>query len=417
MTASKNSTMKCGLIGEHLGHSFSPLIHACLADYSYELWEISPEELKKFVTSRELDAYNVTIPYKKAVMPYLDEISDEAQAIGAVNTVVRRGQRLCGYNTDYFGFCYMLERSGIDVKGKKALIFGAGGAAATACAVLRDKGACEIATLSSAQNTPENVRLHQDAEIVINATPVGTYPNNLASPTDLAIFTDLQGVLDVIYNPARTALLLQAESLGVPYSNGLPMLVAQAVRAFELFTGDVSEPDACEKIIDKIRQDTENIILIGMPGAGKSTVSRIVAQKLGRQFFDTDDVFCEKFGRSPAEVITAEGEEIFRNMESEVILELGKKSGAVISCGGGVVTKERNYSPLHQNGVIVFLERALENLTGQGRPLSASYPLQELYDARISAYIAFSDIRVASTEIPEKTAELIINDLKNRGKI
>ena len=189
---SDNKKMRCGLIGEHLGHSFSPLIHACLADYSYELREIAPEELERFVTSRELDAYNVAIPYKKAIMPYLDEISSEALAIGAVNTVVRRGEKLYGYNTDYFGFCYMLERSKINVKGKKALILGAGGAAATAYAVLRDKGAQDVITLSSKQNTPENVKLHSDAEIIVNATPVGTYPNNLVSPVDLTDFTNLQ---------------------------------------------------------------------------------------------------------------------------------------------------------------------------------------------------------------------------------
>ena len=413
----KASQLKCGLIGEHLGHSFSPLIHGYLADYSYDLVELTPDELGDFTASNKLDAYNVTIPYKKTIMPYLDVISPEALAIGAVNTVVRKGDQLYGYNTDYFGFCYMLDSSGIDVKGKKALILGAGGAAATVCAVLRDRGAAEFVTLSSKENTPENVKRHADAEIVINATPVGTYPNNLVSPVDLTIFPKLCGVLDVIYNPTRTALLLQAEQLGIPYINGLPMLVAQAVKAFELFTDTQAKDSACERIIEKIRFDTENIILIGMPGSGKSTAARIIAEKLSRPLFDSDGVFCEKYGRTPADVITSDGEEAFRDMESDVIKELGKKSGAVIACGGGVVTKERNYSPLHQNGTIVFLERALENLSKKGRPLSASCSIEELYNSRIDAYNAFADIKVNSTEIPDKTADLIIETIKNRGKI
>ena len=411
------SNLKCGLIGERLGHSFSPLIHACLADYSYTLTEISPEGLGEFVDSRQLDAYNVTIPYKKAIMPYLDVISPEATAIGAVNTVVQKDGKLYGYNTDYFGFCYMLDSSGIDPRGKKVLVLGAGGASATVCAAMNDRGAGEIVTLDSKQNTPENIRLHSDAEIIVNATPVGTYPHNLVSPVSLKQFNRLCGVLDLIYNPARTALLLEAEKLGIPNINGLPMLVAQAVRASELFTGEKTADSVCREIIRKISDDTENIILIGMPGSGKTTAARIIAEKLSRPFFDSDEVFCEKFGRTPAEVITADGEDIFRQMESEVIAELGKQSGSVIACGGGVVTRERNYAPLHQNGVIVFLERALENLSKRGRPISASTSVEELYNSRINAYNAFADLGVQSTEIPEKTADLIIESVKNRGKI
>ena len=411
------SNLKCGLIGEHLGHSFSPLIHACLADYSYTLTEISPEGLKGFVASRQLDAYNVTIPYKKAIMPYLDVISPEAIAIGAVNTVVQRDGKLYGYNTDYFGFCYMLDSSGIDPRGKKVLVLGAGGASATVCAAMKDRGASEIVTLDSKQNTPENIRLHSDAEIIVNATPVGTYPHNLVSPVSLEQFSRLCGVLDLIYNPARTALLLEAEKLGIPNINGLPMLVAQAVRASELFTGEKTADSVYREIIRKISDDTENIILIGMPGSGKTTAARIIAEKLSRPFLDSDEVFCEKFGRTPAEVITADGEDTFRQMESEVIAELGKQSGSVIACGGGVVTRERNYAPLHQNGVIVFLERALENLSKRGRPISESTSVEELYNSRINAYNAFADLVVQSTEIPEKTADLIIESVKNRGKI
>ena len=412
-----SSHLKCGLIGEHLGHSFSPLIHASLSDYSYELLEIEPDKLCEFVSSKKFDAYNVTIPYKKTIMPYLDVISPEALAIGAVNTVVRRDGGLYGYNTDYFGFSYMLDASGINPSGKKVLVLGAGGAAATVCAALRDRGADEIVTLGSKQNTPENIKLHSDAEILVNATPVGTYPNNLMSPVSLEHFGSLCGVLDLIYNPARTALLMDAEAKAISHINGLPMLVAQAARASELFTGEKISHAFYEKIIKEIDAQTENIILIGMPGSGKSTAARIIAEKLNRPFLDSDKVFEEQFGKTPAEVIVSEGEEAFRAMESEVIKGLGKQSGTVIACGGGVVTKERNYAPLHQNGTIVFLERALENLSKRGRPISASCSIEELYNSRIDAYNAFADIKIDSTEIPDKTAELIIETLKNRGKI
>ena len=296
-------------------------------------------------------------------------------------------------------------------------MLGKGGASATVCAALRDRGAKEIIILDSKQNTLENIKLHSDAEIIVNATPVGTYPNNLASPVSLEHFHKLCGVLDLIYNPARTSLLMDAEERGIPHINGLPMLVAQAARACEFFTGEQISHALYQKIIGKIDAQTENIILIGMPGSGKSTAARIIAEKLERPFFDSDKVFEEKFEKTPAEVITNEGEEIFRAMESEVIAELGKKSGTVIACGGGIVTKERNYAPLHQNGTIIFLERALENLSKKGRPISASCSIEELYNSRIDAYNAFADLKIDSTEIPDKTADLIIETLRNRGKI
>lgn len=417
MNPPRSSKLKCGLIGERLSHSFSPIIHACLADYSYELTEVPPDQLADFVASNRLDAYNVTIPYKKAILPYLDVISPEASACGAANTVVRRDGLLYGYNTDCCGFNYMLRASGIGVANKKVLILGAGGASAVVCAALRERGAREIVTLDSKQNTPENIKLHADAEIVINATPVGTYPNNLVAPADLLQFPKLCGVLDLIYNPARTALLIQAESLGIPRINGLPMLVAQAVRAFELFTGLRAEDGACERIIKKISADTQNIILIGMPGSGKTTVAKMIAKKLGRPFFDCDAAFLQKFSRTPADLITSDGEEAFRKMESEIVRELGKQSGAVIACGGGVVTKERNYAPLHQNGTIIFLERRLEELSKRGRPISASRPIEDIYNERIDAYVAFSDLRVENSGSPEDAAELIIKTLKDRGML
>ncbi len=404
--------MKCGLLGEKLGHSFSPMIHGELADYSYVLVEKAPDEVEGFVKNGELDAYNVTVPYKKTVMPFLDVISPEALSIGAVNTVVRgKDGKKYGYNTDYFGFCYMLDASGIDVSGKKALVFGAGGASATVCAVLRDRGVKELIVVSVEDNTPEFLANHADAEIIVNATPVGMYPHNGASPVNLSLSPACSGVLDVIYNPSKTALLLDAEARGIAHANGLSMLVAQAAKAFEFFTGDVAEDGACERIVKSIENRTKNIILIGMPGCGKSTVGRLIAEKLGRPFYDADNVFTEEFGTTPAEVIQGEGEEKFRQMEHEIAEKLGKNSGTVISCGGGVVTREYNYPSLHQNGTIIFLERALEKLSKKGRPLSQSTPIEQLYAARIGAYRRFADICVTSTEVPENTATLIINKL------
>lgn len=406
------SHMKCGLLGEHLGHSFSPIIHAELADYSYELCELTPAELGDFVRSGKLDAFNVTIPYKKDVMPFLDEIAPEALAIGAVNTVVRKPDgTLHGYNTDYFGFDYMIESAGIEVCGKKAIVFGTGGASATVCAVLRDRGVRELVVIGHKDNTPENVKKHADAEIVANTTPVGMYPHNGTTPVDLSFFPHCCGVLDVIYNPTRTQLMLDAEERGIRAVSGLSMLVAQAVKAFELFTGDEAETDISEAIVQKISAMTQNVILVGMPGCGKSTAGQLLAEKLGRPFLDADEVFTEMHGRTPAAVISDEGEEAFRRLEHETLCELGKKSSVVIACGGGAVTREYNYRPLHQNGVIVFLDRDVNNLPTDGRPLSQRKSPAVLYAERIDKYHRFADLEIKSTETPEDTVEQMLQAL------
>ncbi|MBQ9783861.1 MAG: shikimate kinase [Clostridia bacterium] len=402
--------MRCGLLGEHLGHSFSPQIHASIADYTYDLVELSPEEVGNFVKNGGLDAFNVTIPYKKTVMPFLDTIAPEAQRIGSVNTVVRRPDgRIDGYNTDYFGFDGMLTASSIDVRGAKVLVLGNGGASLTVCAVLRDRGAGEILVFDlEGPNTYDTLPLHTDAEVIVNATPVGMYPKNGASLVELSEFPKCRGVLDVIYNPARTALLLDAERHGIPHMNGLYMLVAQAVKAFEFFTGDSAEDGIIEAITREIAAQTRNIILIGMPGCGKSTVGKTLAQNTGRPFYDADNEFTTMHGITPADAIKTLGEDRFREMEHETLCALGKMSGAVIACGGGVVTREYNYDPLHQNGVILYLERELSRLATDGRPLSQRTSPEALYAARKDAYERFADLRIQSTEVVEKTAEAML---------
>jgi len=406
--------MRCGLIGEHLGHSFSPQIHAAIADYPYDLVELPPEGVGEFVRNGGYDAFNVTIPYKKDVIPFLDSISPEAEKIGAVNTVVRhKDGTVHGYNTDYFGFDGMLTASGIKVRGKKALVLGNGGASLTVQAVLRDRGVRELIVVHARlENNYTNLDRHADAEVIVNTTPVGMFPNNGESLIRLADFPQCEGVLDVIYNPAKTALLLDAEARGIPYINGLYMLVAQAVKAFEFFTGDVAEAGIIEAVTRQIETETQNIILIGMPGCGKSTVGKRLAQRTGRPFYDADDEFLVMHGISPAEAIQSLGEDRFRQMEHETLCHLGKMSGTVIACGGGAVTREYNYAPLHQNGVLIYLERELSRLSKKGRPLSQKGSVEDLYAARKDAYECFADLRIRSTEIPERTVDAMLEALK-----
>ena len=400
------TNLRCGLIGRKLSHSFSKIIHEKLADYSFELVELEPNELEPFVKSGKLDAFCVTIPYKKDIMPLLDRISPEALAIGAVNVVVRESDgKLCGYNTDHFGFDYTLRSSNVDPAGKKVLVFGRGGAASTVITLLNEKACKEVVTLGSRDNTPQNRAKHADAELIVNASPVGMYPNNYASPCAIDEFPDCSAVFDLIYNPSKTELIQAAEKKGILARNGLTMLVAQAARAFELFTSDTCEREDIDTIISDISTDTANIILIGMPGSGKSSVGKALAQKLGRPFFDADAEFEKMHALSPADAILSLGEEKFRELESITLAELGKICGAVIATGGGAVTKERNYPLLSQNGVIIFIERELSKLARDGRPLSQASDMQTLYKNRIDAYRRFADATVNSKEDPELTAE------------
>ena len=405
--------MKCGLLGRKLGHSYSPQIHSHLGDYSYALFEKEPEELEDFLRCGDFTGINVTIPYKKDVIPYLDELSPTAQKMGSVNTVVRRADgTLFGHNTDYFGFTALVKHSGIPVEGKNVLVLGSGGTSNMAVTALKDLGAQPIVISRSGENNYHNLHLHTDASVIVNATPVGMYPNTGVSPIDLKQFSHLEGVLDVVYNPARTQLLLDAEALGIPCENGLWMLVAQAKEASEYFTG-TSLPDTCiEKIHRILTHQMKNIILIGMPGCGKTTIGTLLAKKLGRTVVDADEKIVELAGKSIPEIFTQDGEEAFRATETAALEALGKQSARVISTGGGCVTRQRNYPLLHQNGYLVWLERDLTLLSTDGRPLSQATALADMYKVRKPMYEAFADIRVENSGAPEATVREILERLE-----
>lgn len=406
--------LKCGLLGEKLGHSYSPQIHSMLADYEYKLFEKSPEELEAFLKSGEFDGLNVTIPYKKAVMPYCAELSPTAAQIGSVNTIVRRPDgSLYGDNTDAFGFENLIVHNGIEVKGKKALVLGTGGASVTAQAVLKNLGASEVVVISRrGEDNYENIAKHADAEIIANTTPVGMYPNNGKAAVDLEMFPKLSGVLDVVYNPARTALLLQAERLGIPCAGGLYMLVSQAKRSCELFTGKSIPDSEIDRIERVLLHQMQNIVIIGMPGSGKTTVSTMLAERLGRKIFDTDTMVSEKAGVTIPEIFAAQGEAGFRRLETEATAEVGKLSGNIISTGGGVVTVAENYELLHQNGVIVWIERDTNKLARDGRPISLSSDLNELYAARLPLYDRFADIKADNNGDINDTVNAIMEMIK-----
>jgi shikimate dehydrogenase len=399
----------CGLIGEKLGHSFSPAIHRQLADYDYRLIELKPEELGPFLQSGAFDGLNVTIPYKKAVIPYCQELTETARRIGSVNTILRRPDgSLLGHNTDYDGFAYLLRSAGAEVQGKKALVLGTGGASLTVHTVLRDLGAGETVSISrSGPDNYENLHRHADAQIIVNATPVGMYPNTGVSPVDLADFPQLEGVFDLIYNPAKTQFLLDGERRGLLWANGLGMLVAQAKAAAALFLG-VSIPDQrVEEIRAQMEQSTRNLILVGMPGCGKSTVGRLLAARLGRTLVDTDALVEQQAGCTIPELFSSRGEKAFRQLEHQVLCQVSKESGLVIATGGGIVTRPENWDPMRQNATVIFLRRALEQLPVAGRPISQSNDLFELYRRRLPLYQGVADLTVENRCVDDTVTEII----------
>lgn len=406
--------LKCGLLGRKLGHSYSPQIHSMLADYEYKLYEKEPEELDAFLKEGSFDGLNVTIPYKKSVIPYCDELSETARKIGSVNTLVRRSDgTLYGDNTDAYGFEALIENSGISVADKKCLVLGTGGAAVTVCAVLESLGAKEVLTISrSGENNYNNLSKHADADIIVNATPVGMYPNNGEKPLDLSIFKSCSGVLDVVYNPARTAILLQAEELGIPNACGLYMLVAQAKKSSEDFTGSSIPDSEISRIESVLRNQMQNIVIIGMPGAGKTTISNALGEALSRRVIDTDVEIVARANMEIPEIFEKYGEDYFRQLETEVIRDVSKLGGVIISTGGGVITRIENYPLLHQNSTIVWIQRDIESLVKNGRPISMSTDLNTLYMIRRPFYEGFADIAINNDGKVSETVSAILEVLK-----
>lgn len=401
--------MKCGLLGRVLGHSYSPRIHSWLGDYSYDLFEKEPEELEDFLRHGDFTGLNVTMPYKKDVMAFLDELSPAAKKMGCVNTIVRREDgTLYGHNSDYYGFVSLVKHSGIPVAGKKALVLGSGGASNTAVNALRDLGGEPVVISRSGKNNYENLSRHRDASLIVNTTPVGMYPHTGIAPLDLRQFPHLDGVLDVVYNPAKTQLLLDAEALGIPHENGLWMLVAQAKEASEYFTGKSIEDSVIETIHRKLKNQVQNIVLIGMPGCGKTTIGAALAQKLNRPLSDTDEQIVSLAGKSIPDIFAQDGESVFRAWETKALEALGKQSGQIIATGGGCVTRQKNYPLLHQNGTIVYLKRDLRLLPKDGRPLSQQNSLDAMYQTRKPMYEAFADFIVDNVGTPEDTVNAIL---------
>ena len=404
--------MKFGLLGRKLGHSYSPMIFDLMGGYTYLLHEREPDGIEDLLRNEPFDGLNVTIPYKKDVIPFLDQVDELAQRLGSVNTVVKRNGHLAGHNSDYYGFTSMVRRSGIEVAGKKALVLGSGGASVTIVAVLQDLGAKVTIISRSGENNYDNLHLHSDARVIVNTTPVGMYPNTGKAPLDLSRFPHLEGVLDLIYNPAKTQLLLDAEKLGIPAMNGLWMLVAQAKKSAEWFM-DKELPDSLiADIHRRLRDRMENIALIGMAGCGKSTIGKLLAEKTGKIFMDADEEIVKLAGKTIPEIFANDGEEAFRAYETQVLSELGKRSGLVIATGGGCVTRERNYPLLHQNSRIIWLKRDAELLPTDGRPLSQKTAPAVLYEQRKPMYAAFADATVKNDCTPDECVKRIIAALE-----
>lgn len=399
------------LIGKTLGHSYSAEIHRAFGKYPYELKALPPEALGEFLSGGDFDGMNVTIPYKSDVIPYLDEIDDAARKIGSVNTVVQRDGRLVGHNTDYAGFLSMAERAGISFAGKKVLILGTGGTSLTAQAVVRDAGASEVVVLSRrGESSYATLPRHLDSQIIINSTPVGMYPQNGEELIELRRFSRVEGVLDVIYNPLRTRLIDTAERLGIPSSGGLWMLVAQAALASGYFAGERPTESEVEAVYRSILTEKENIVLVGMPGCGKTTVAGLLAERSGREVIDTDRLVTEAAGMPIPEIFARYGEAEFRRLESEAAEAAGKRSGVIIATGGGIVLDPRNRYHLVQNGKVYFLRRETEQLDRSGRPLSGGADLAEMYRRRLPLYLAISDRAVDNNRTPDMAADEIWED-------
>lgn len=405
---------KYGCIGKKLTHSFSKDIHAKLAPYEYELIELSESQIKPFFEKRDFEAINVTIPYKETVIPYLDFVSDIAKRICAVNTVVNKNGKLFGYNTDYYGMKALIEKAQIDIDGKKVLILGTGGTSKTAKVLVEDMGASSVVTVSRTKKEncityDEAITKYSDAQVIINTTPSGMYPDCDSKPIDISHFNSLEGVVDAVYNPLCTNLVLDAKKKGIKAEGGLYMLVMQAVVAVEKFLDTQIPKEKAEKVFESIFLSKQNIVLTGMPGSGKSTVGKLLDIQ-GYEFVDTDEEIVKMCGCTIKELINTKGEEYFRNLESQVIKEVSSKNACVISTGGGAVLRDENVRSLKRNGTLFFIDADFERLKAtDDRPLSDTYEkLKKLYNQRLPIYKSCADVIVPDMDSPEAEARYIL---------
>ena len=406
--------MKYGLIGEKLGHSFSKEVHSMLSDYEYEICEIPKDGLDAFMREASFKAINVTIPYKESVIPYLSYISDEAKKIGSVNTIVNRGGKLYGYNTDFFGMVSLINKMRLSIKGKKTVILGTGGTSKTAFAVVESLGAEPIITVSrtkkdGAIDYEELMKDHLNAEIIINTTPVGMYPDNFSSPVDISPFTKLEGVIDAIYNPIRTSLVVDALERGIKAEGGLYMLVAQAVYASEIFLDTKYPTEKLDKIYKKIKRKKENIVLIGMPASGKSTVATLLSKDLSRTVLDTDRMIEKSRQKSISDIFESDGEKAFRDYETYEIANASLQNNTIIATGGGAILRSENVKMLKQNGVLFFIDRPYEKLVPTSdRPLASDLDaIKKRYEERYDVYLKTADARIDADDQPVNVAKKI----------
>ena len=407
--------MKFGLLGRTLGHSFSPRIHSALGNTNYELFEREPSQLQEFFDDQELQGINITFPYKVNALEACDVVDPRAERIGCVNTMVRKDGKWHGYNTDYDGFVFTLKHAGIDVSGKECIILGDGASSATVHVALEDLGAKNITHLSrkAAPFYTDAPNYYETAQIIINCTPIGMYPHNPASLIDITQFSKLEGVVDLIYNPRRTILLLQAEMMEIPHCDGLPFLVAQGVEAANHFQGESFGTKEIEQILRDMRREKENIILIGMPGVGKTTVGKALGEEMGRTCVDVDHELEKEIG-DISTYITEQGEPAFREKEAEMIAKFGTQTGLIISTGGGCVTVPKNFAHLRQNGRIYQLTQPVENLSTSGRVLSSGgiERLRELEATRTPMYESFAQCIVKHNRNAPETVATILEDFE-----